>query len=231
MLTILKDKKKFALLFFVMLIIDTIVKTNFPWPYRFISKTPTILLIVLYYYYNYSPAENRNFFWVMLALCSFFVADLLIINRENQMLLVSSFVVYTLAKIFLCFRFSHKSDFKVSRLIPFSIVIFVYTVVLILYIHDGLGSYFIFALISYFISLLLCQFAYLRKEVVDKKSYLFVLSGVLCYMVSEGITIINTFKTDVLFQDFSIMFFYATGVYLIIHGIITEKRIEPESYF
>lgn len=231
MLAILKDKKKFAILFFVFLLIDTIVKTNCPWPYRFISKPPTILLIVLYYYYNYTPSENRNFFWVMLALSCFFVADMLIINREHVGLLVSSFVVYTMAKVFLCFRFSHKSDFQVSRLIPFSIVIFIYTVVLILYIHDGLGSYFLFALISYFISLLLCQFAYLRKEVVDRKSYLFVLFGVLCYMVSEGITIINTFKTDLLFQDFLIMFFYATGIYLIVHGVITEKRMEPESYF
>ncbi|WP_194767196.1 lysoplasmalogenase family protein [Tamlana sp. I1] len=231
MLTIIKDKKKFAILFFIMLLIDTIVKTNLPWPYRFISKPPTIFLIILFYYYNHTATEGRNYFWVMLALFSFFVADLLIINRANVTLLISSFVVYTIAKVFLCFRFSHTSDFKVSRLIPFSIVIFIYTVVLVLYIHDGLGSYFLFALFSYFISLLLCQFAYLRKEVVDKKSYLFVLAGVLCYMVSEGITIINTFKGDVLYQDFFIMFFYGTGIYLMVYGMITEKRIEPKNYF
>ncbi|MBU2950065.1 lysoplasmalogenase [Tamlana agarivorans] len=227
-LKFLKDKRKFAVLFFVFLIIDTVVKSNYPWPYRFVSKPPVILLIVFYYYYNYSASKTRNFTWVMLALACFFIADLLIINRENTTLLISSFVVYTLAKVFLCFRFSHKFDFKVSRLIPFSIVIFIYTVGLIVYIYEGLGNYFLFALISYFISLLLCQFAYLRKEAVDKKSYLYVLIGVLCYMVSEGFTIVNTFKTDLPYQDFCIMFFYATGIYLIVHGIIIEKRITPK---
>ncbi|WP_191963446.1 lysoplasmalogenase family protein [Pseudotamlana haliotis] len=228
MMTVLYDKKKFAVLFFIFLLIDTVVKSNFHWPYRFISKPPVILLIIAYYYYNYSTSRGRNFSWVMLALGCFFIADLLIINRENVTLLVSSFVVYTLGKVFLCFRFSHQYDFKVSRLIPFSIVIFFYTVGLIIYIYEGLGDYFLLALISYFISLLLCQFAYLRKEAVDRKSYFYVLVGVFCYMISEGITIVNTFKTDLPFQDFCIMFFYATGIYLIVHGIVIEKRIEPK---
>ncbi|MBU2950064.1 lysoplasmalogenase [Tamlana agarivorans] len=231
MLNILKNKKKFFIVFFIVLFIDTIVKINLPiWPYRYVSKPPVIGLLFLYYYYNNS-ASKSNFSWTMIALLCFVVADFLIIDHENIYLLVISLVIYSVGKLFLCFRFSHRSDFRVRRLIPFSIVIFIFTVGLVRYIYEDLGNFFLPALISYFISLLLCQFAFLRKGVVDEKSYLFVFVGVLCYMLSEGIMVIKTFKTDVPYQDFSIMFFYATGLYLIVHGIITEKVIEPKSPF
>ncbi|OBQ55451.1 hypothetical protein JJL45_07870 [Tamlana sp. s12] len=227
MLNIIRDKKKFAILFFTVLIIDTAVKINLPAvPYRFFSKPWVLGLLIAYYYFNNEAAIKRNFSWTMLALVCFFLADFLIINHENMYLLMTSLFIYSVAKLFLCFRFSHKSDFQVRRLIPFSIAIFIYTVGLVSYIYEDLGNYFLPTLMSYFISLLLCQFAYLRKEVVDRKSYLSVFYGVICYMISEGIMVIKTFKTDVPYQDFSIMFFYATGVYLMVHGVIIEKRLE-----
>lgn len=227
MLNIIRDKKKFAILFFVVLFIDTAVKIYLPaLPYRYISKPWVLGLLIAYYYFNNKASIKRNFSWTMLALFCFFAADFLIINHNHIYLLVSSLFIYSVAKLFLCFRFSHKSDFKVRRLIPFSIIIFVYTVGLVSYIYEDLGHFFLPTLISYFISLLLCQFAYLRKEIVDRKSYLSVFFGVICYMISEGIMVIKTFKTDVPYQDFSIMFFYATGVYLMVNGVIIEKRIE-----
>ncbi|KAB1069399.1 hypothetical protein F6U93_03545 [Tamlana haliotis] len=224
MMGIIRDKKKFFILFFVVLLIDTVVKVCLPvYPYRFMSKPPVMLLLIVYYYYNNSATNRRNYWWTMLALVCYFLGDLLIIDHENIYLLVTSLFIYSVAKLFLCFRFSHKSDFQVRRLIPFSVVIFVYTMGLVSFIYHDLGNFFFPAIISYFISLLLCQFAYLRKGVVDRKSYLLVFVGVLSYMLSEGIMVIKTFKTDVPYQDFSIMFFYATGIYLIIHGIIIEK--------
>ncbi|MDO6760066.1 lysoplasmalogenase family protein [Tamlana sp. 2_MG-2023] len=232
MLNILKDKKFFFIVFYIVLFIDTIVKINLPiWPYRYISKPPVMGLLILYFYYNNTASKNSDYSWTMLALACFFVSDFLIIDHENIYLLVFSLFIYSVAKLFLCFRFSHRSDFKVRRLIPFSIVIFIYTVGLVSYMFDDLGHFFLPTIISYFISLLLCQFAYLRKGVVDEKSYLFVFVGVLCYMLSEGIMVIKTFKTNVPYQDFSIMFFYATGIYLIVHGIITEKITESKNPF
>ncbi|AUS04193.1 lysoplasmalogenase family protein [Pseudotamlana carrageenivorans] len=227
MLHIIRDKNKFAILFFIVLIIDTAVKINLPaFPYRYLSKPWVLGLLIAYYFFNKKAALKHNFLWTMLALVCFFIADFLIIDHENIFLLISSLFIYSVAKLFLCFRFSHKADFKVRPLIPFSVVIFIYTVGLVSFIYEDLGDFFLPTLISYFISLLLCQFAYLRKEVVDRKSYLLVFFGVICYMISEGIMVIKTFKTDVPYKDFSIMFFYATGVYLMVHGVVIEKRLQ-----
>ncbi|WP_194767197.1 lysoplasmalogenase family protein [Tamlana sp. I1] len=232
MLRIFKDKKKFAILFFIVLLIDIMVKIYCPVvPYRYISKPPVLILLILYYYFNNKALYKSNFSWVMLSLFCFLVGDILVITHTNIYFLGASLVFYTFAKLFISFRFSHKSDFNVGRLIPFSIVIFIYTVILISYVYDTLGNFFVPIIISYFISLLLCQFTYLRKGVVDRKSYLSAFYGMVIYMLSEGIMVIKTFKADVPLQDFCIMFFYGTGVYLIVNGIIIEKRIEPKTVF
>jgi hypothetical protein len=70
------------------------------------------------------------------------------------------------------------------------------------------------------------QFAYLRKGVFNKRSYIYVFLGVLLYNFNESIIAIKTFKQDLPFQDFLIMMLYGTSVYFIILGIIKEKEVK-----
>jgi hypothetical protein len=232
MLNLLKDEKKFAILFFVILIIDIIVKTYCPvLPYRYISKPPVLLLLILYYYFNHSQARPMKYWWTMVSLFCFFIGDILIITHKNIIFFSVSLLLFTLGKLFLSFRFSHKSDFKVRRLIPFSIIMFTYTVAIISFLYDGLKQFFLPVIISYFISLLLFQFAYLRKDVVTKTSYQYVFFGIIIYMISEGVMVIKTFKTDLLFQETIIMLFYGVGLYFIVHGIVIEKKVRIASPF
>lgn len=232
MLSLIKDKKKFAILFFVILIIDVLVKMNCPvFPCRYISKPPVLLLLILYYYFNNIQTRPFKFWFVVVSLFCFFVGDILILNHENIVFFSISLLLFTLGKLFLSFRFSHTSDFKVSRLLPFSIIMFAYTVGLISYLYDGLKNFFLPVIISYFISLLLFQFAYLRKDVVDKASYKYVFFGVIIYMISEGVMVIKTFKTDLPLQEVIIMLCYGTGLYMIVHGIVIEKKVKISSPF
>ncbi|WP_189360709.1 lysoplasmalogenase family protein [Algibacter mikhailovii] len=232
MLSLFKDKKKFALLFFSMLIIDILVKLNCPvFPYRYISKTPILLLLVAYYYFNNTQTRQAKYRWTMTSLICFFIGDVLIISHQNIIFFSVSLLMFTLGKLFLSFRFSHKSDFQVKRLISFSIIMFAFTVGLISFIYEGLKGFFLPVIISYFISLLLFQFVYLRKDVVDKRSYLFVFFGVIVYMISEAVMVIKTFKTDLPFQELIIMLFYGAGLYLIVHGMIIEKKVQEPNLF
>ena len=88
------------------------------------------------------------------------------------------------------------------------------------------------ALLSFFISLLLIQFAFLRKDVVGRVSYLYVFFGVIFYMLSESMMAIKTFKMDLPMQDVLIMLFYGIAMYLIIFGIVKvhKKRIGISSF-
>ena len=167
----------------------------------------------------------------MTSLICFFIGDVLIISHKNIIFFSVSLLLFTLGKLFLSFRFSHKSDFKVRRLIPFSIIMFAYTVGLISFLYDGLKQFFLPVIISYFISLLLFQFAYLRKGVVNRTSYLYVFFGIIIYMISEGVMIIKTFKTDVPLQEIIIMLFYGAGLYLVVNGIVVEKKIKAINPF
>lgn len=232
MLDLLKDKKKFAILFFSVLVIDILVKSYCPVvPYRYISKFPVLLLLILYYYFNNSQARPVKYWWTMASLFCFFIGDILIISHENIVFFTISLLLFTFGKMFFSFRFSHTSDFKVRRLIPFSIVMFVYTVGLISFLYDDLKDFLLPILISYFISLLLFQFAYLRKDVVNRASYLCVFFGVIIYMISEGVMIIKTFKTPLPFQEVIIMLFYGAGLYLIVNGIVIEKKVKLTNPF
>lgn len=222
---LLKDEKKFTVLFFGMLVIDILVKLYFPaFPYRYISKPPLLLLLFLYYYLNNKEKDNKKQSCTKLALVSFFIGDILLINFNNFIFLGASLLFFSCGKVFFCLRFTHKSDFEISRLIPYSLVMFVYTLSIVSFLYDSLGNFFVPALITFFITLMLFQFAFLRKDVVNKLSYNYVFIGILFFIISESMVAIEVFKTDIPLQDPLIMLFYGLALYLITIGIVKERR-------
>lgn len=226
---IFSNHKQFAWLFFSMLIIVLIVKLNLPpFPYRLITKPVLLILLIIYFITNKKGKNKSKHLWMCLALLSFLIGDILIINHQNVIFLSLSLVVFSLGKIFFTLKFSHKQDFKVSRLIPFTILIFFYIVLLIGFLINNLKSFFIPALASFFLTLLMFQFAYLRKDVFNKKSYLSVLFGIFLYTSSEAIMAIKTFRLDLPFQEFLIMLFYGVGLYFVVYGVVNEKEEEHD---
>ncbi|WP_369686009.1 lysoplasmalogenase family protein [Mariniflexile sp. AS56] len=180
----------------------------------------------LYYYLNNREINKKKHLWLCLALLMLFIGDILIINHTEVVFLGVSLFFYSLGKVFLSFRFSHKFDFNISRLIPFSIAMFIYTVGIISFLFDSLDFFYVPALISFFITLLLFQFAFLRKVAVNNISYVYVCVGIVLYIMSESMMTIKTFKQDLPFQDVLIMLFYGLALYFIIVGIVKEQRRE-----
>lgn len=159
-----------------------------------------------------------------LGLISFLIGDVLIINYTNILFLWLSLFFFLIGKVFFCFKFSHRKDFNILRLVPFSIIMFVYDVFLISIVFNGLKDFLLPALISFFLSFLMFQFAYLRKGIFSKKSYLYVFIGVIMYIFSEGIMAIKTFRRDLPFEDFSVMMFYGTSMYFIVLGVVKGQQ-------
>ncbi|WP_308991200.1 lysoplasmalogenase family protein [Mariniflexile litorale] len=225
MIDLIKNEKEFTVLFFGMLMLDIIVKQYCPaFPYRYISRVPIILMLFFYYYFNNKERNKKKHLWIILALLMFFIGDILIINPTKIVFLGASLFFFSLGKIFLSFRFSHKFDFNISRLIPFSIAMFIYTVCIVSFLFNSLKVFFVPALISFFISLLLFQFAFLRKDAVNKISYIYVCIGVILYIISESMMAIKIFRTDIPLQDFLIMLLYGMALYCITIGIVKEQK-------
>ncbi|SFZ92515.1 YhhN-like protein [Flaviramulus basaltis] len=223
------NHKQFALLYFSILLIDIFVKIQLPiFPYRYITKLWLLPLLMSYFYFNKIDNDKKKHRWLLFALSFFFIGDILVINHTNIISLSLSLLFFSVGKIFFCIKFSHKKDFNVSRLIPFTIIMFGYVIFIIGYLYKDLKAFLVPALFSFFLTLLMFQFAYLRKDVFNKKSYLYVFFGIILFIISEGIMAIKTFKTDIPYQDFLIMLFYGLSIYLIVFGVINEKKEELE---
>lgn len=223
--TLFANTTKFTFVFFTILLIDILVKLNCPiFPYRFISKPFVILLLLGFYYKNKTGENNKKHLWMFLGLIFFLIGDILIINHLNIVLLGLSLLFFSIGKVFFCFKFSHKQDFNLYRLVPFSIIMFVYAFFLISIVLNGLKGFLIPALISFFLSLLMFQFAFLRKGIFNKKSYLFVFFGVILFILSESIMAIKTFRRDLPFEDFLIMMLYGSAMYFIVLGVAHERQ-------
>ena len=68
--------------------------------------------------------NNKQNLWTFLGMISFLLGDLTIINHTDIVFLGVSLFFFSIGKIFFCLRFSHKGDFNISRLVPFSIILF-----------------------------------------------------------------------------------------------------------
>ena len=224
MKSLFSSHKKFALIFFTFLFIDIYVKIYCPvFPYRYISKPFVILLIFAYYYLNKSKNDKKSL-WALLGMASFLLGDLAMITHTDIVFLSIGLFFFLLGKVFFCLKFSHKGDFNISRLIPFSIIIFVYAVFMISIVFKGLNEFLVPGLFSFFLSLLMFQFAYLRKGVFSKKSYNYVFFGVMAFVVSENIMAIQIFRKGLPFQDLLIMLFYGISMYFIALGMVQENQ-------
>lgn len=160
----------------------------------------------------------------VLGLIFFLTGDMLIIHHTNLVFLSLSLFFFSIGKVFFTFSFSHKNDFDVLRLVPFSIIMFAYAVFLISIVLNGLREFLVPALVSFFLSLLMFQFAYLRKGVCNKKSYMYVFVGVMIYIIGESMMAIKTFRFDLPFEDFFIMALYGLSMYYIVLGVVHGQQ-------
>ncbi len=196
-----------------------------PFPSRYISKASLIFLLVIFFLFNQSEEESNKKPIVILALLSFIVGDVFFIGADSSIMLVIGTVFFAIGKVLYAIRFSNKRDFNILKLIPFLLFCFIYMCCLMVAIYDNLGNYFIFLLMFLFIVMILAQFAYLRKNEVNRLSYWLVLIGVILSMFSDSLTILKQFyDRDIAYNNITIMLFYGLSQYFIILGITKEKK-------
>ena len=105
-------------------------------------------------------------------------------------------------------------------------ICFVYMVGLMHFVMGNLGSFLIPILIYIFVSLMVVLFAFLRKNEVDVKSYVLVLAGVVVAIISDSITVLQSFyNPNFPYHKILIMLIYGISQYLIVIGIVEEKKI------
>jgi hypothetical protein len=221
------SKIKFLAFFSLLLFIDVYIKIySNNLNYRFLSKPLVLMSLIAYYYFNKKNKNEKVEQHVLLALLFFLLGDFMILNYLNSFFLVLSMLFFTVGKVFFCLKFKNKEDFEFSRLLPFSLVIYIFITFIISIVYKNLNGFLIPGLITLFISLLMLNLAYLRKGKFSTLSYVCVLLGCMLFLLVESVNAVNTFNKNLPFPAFLIMLFYGTSMYLIVFGIVNERKMK-----
>ncbi len=223
---VIRNNILFTVVFFIILSLDIYVKLNFNgMPYRLITKPLVMLLLIGYYYLAKRESSIKKNRLVIIALFLFLFGDIAFIFYEYQVIYILGLVLFILGKIFYILRFSNQSDFKLASLLPFFTVCFVYMLVIMFLVIDNLGNFFIPTLIYLFACLITILFAFLRKNEVNRESYVFVLIGVFFMVICDSISLLQSFyNPDLPYHEILIMLFYGISQYFIVLGIVNEKK-------
>ncbi len=223
-----RDNILFLIIFFLLLVLDIVVKNvSGEILYRVITKTSLIVLLLIFYLINNREVLKKKRYVIIIALLFFICGDLFFIFHENALYFGLGILFFILGKIAYALRFTNNQDFKFRELIPSLLVLFAYMTIIMFFIQDNLGDYFIPVLIYLFTSLIVSQFAYLRRNVVLRKSFWMVLTGVFFSIVSDSISVLQAFyDKDFGYHQITIMLFYGISQYLIVVGIVLEHNPE-----
>lgn len=194
-------------------------------PYRYISKPLVMLLLLVFFCYN-TGFDIKKYKYIVSGMLCFLLGDIFLIDHLNTTFLLIGLFLFVVGKIFYSINFSPSTCIDTSRLIPFSLLIFVYISVLLLFIYDNLGQMFLPIMAYMFISFLMMQMIYVRKGSTNNKSYYSVLLGGILFVVSETMMALKMFYADIFMQDFIIMAFYGLSQYFIITGLLYEKETQ-----
>lgn len=229
MKTIFNNLWYFTIVFFLSFILDTIVKIYLePIPFRYFSKTFLIVILLVYFLKNHNETSKKKVVVVIAALSFFIMGDLFLIGTESKNVFAIGVCFFAIAKVMYAIRFSNQSDFKILKLLPFLLFCFGYMSFVMLFVYKNLGVYFMPALLYLFIVMIVAQFAYIRKNEVNKISYWLVLIGVILSMFSDSITLLKEFyDPDIAYHQITIMLFYGLSQYFIIIGIVKETNYSP----
>ncbi len=226
MLKIFKVPYLFAILYFIVLLIDISFKfTLKELPCRFISKPLVVILLICYYLINNQEIYKKLLVYMIMALLCFLVGDFFMFFYEIQIYYIVGILCFILGKLFYIFRFSKRKDFDLVKLLAIIIPCFLYMLLLLILTYENLGNFFYPTLLYLFVVVTLIIFAHLRKQSVNFKSYVLVLVGVIFSLFSDSITIISSFyDATFAYNKVSIMLFYGISQYFIVIGIVEETK-------
>lgn len=230
MKSIFKNTTQFTILYFTVLFIDIFLKEIEGFFYlRMFTKASVLLLLMVYFYYSRQGVFRFRDKLFLSGLVVFMIGDFFLTLYQTMEFYILGMILFIIGKLIYTARFSNQNDFSTKKLIPFFVIIFFYIVFITIMVYDNLGDFFIPVLIYLFASMILALFTYLRKDVVNKISFLIVLLGVISSVFSDSITVLQSFyDQDFGYHQYTIMFFYGLFQYLVVIGITKEELISNE---
>ncbi|OUS02529.1 lysoplasmalogenase [Flavobacteriales bacterium 33_180_T64] len=186
---------------------------------------PAIVVSLLIFFWMKSASLKFNLrLIIVLALLFSLTGDLLLMFVDvapNYFLF--GLVSFLLAHIMYCIAFlTHRN--KTLKPYGFIAILLIYASGLFYLLKGGLNDMLIPVIVYMLVILSMSTTAFLRKNNVVKRSYIFVFLGALMFMVSDSILALNKFYAPLAYSNISIMLTYALAQFFIIIGILKLSK-------
>ncbi|UOB18031.1 lysoplasmalogenase [Abyssalbus ytuae] len=221
----MKYWKVFSVLFFFNLCIDILLSNiEHLYYYRYITKPLITISLLLVFYFNSKLKPKKERLSVIIALVFLLIGDIYIIGYHHIFQLWIAMIFFLAANILYAAVFYRSAHFNIDRSIPFIATATITSLTLLYFIYDRLNSFFIPATLYMMVILNMSQAAYLRNKVVNDQSYYAIFLGSLFFLASQSAVAIVKFYSNFPFQQIIIMSCYGLSQYLIIYGLLIEKK-------
>lgn len=221
---VLNNVLNFSILYFSVLILDLLFMLSDIELIRISTKPLLIILLMAFYASNDKESTSNKFMFLVLALSCFLLANIMTLFKTEPIVLMAGSLFFILAKVFYTFRFSNSRDFNLRSSIPFVALYLLYMFTILDLTMENLGASLIPVLVFLFVTLMAVQFAFLRKNTVNNRSYVLVIVGILLLLGADTSAVLSRFYHRLPYQEFATMFLYGLSQFLIVLGLVHEKK-------
>lgn len=195
------------------------------------TKPLLLLSLTAIFYMHSATAASRFRMLVLAALIFSWMGDILLMFQQRQtVFFLAGLVSFLLAHICYILAFSKTSvhhSWSAMKEKPWLILFFIiYGAGFYLLIREGLGDLKIPVMLYMAVILLMSLMAVNRFRRVELSSFLLVLAGAICFVVSDSLLALNKFVITFAFSSFLIMLTYLAAQYLIVKGLLIQVKSE-----
>lgn len=187
---------------------------------HYIAKPAIVTSLIMLFYNNANNLPSKIKRLTLFALAFSVIGDILLMFVDfSEHYFMFGLVAFLLAHVMYIFCFLNNKA-KTKGTYWFIFLLVAYAVGLFILLKDGLGDLLLPVVFYILVILTMAVSAYIRKKNISEISYLLVLIGALCFMISDSILAINKFYKAIPYSGIYIMTTYALAQYLIVLGIL-----------
>lgn len=215
----------FKWLFLGIVVLDIIVGSLGPKEYRIITKPLLLVSLLIYFALNGKQLSKPTYILMLIALIFSLSGDVfLIFEHVSGNYFIAGLISFLLAHIAYSVLFVRKWNKKNTKnFIGTSLLLAVYGGALFFYLKDSLGPLKIPVIVYILGILFMAMTALGRFAKVPSLSFVLVLVGALCFVVSDSILAIDKFMFELPAAHILIMGSYAAAQYLIVMGVLRQN--------
>ncbi|MDY8134728.1 lysoplasmalogenase [Aquimarina sp. 2201CG5-10] len=191
--------------------------------YRDITK-PSVVGALIVFFLRYSRVlPKRTTLLMLLALVFSLSGDvLLLFTEQSHLFFIMGLLSFLIAHVMYVLVFLKKRN-KTQKPGLFLAITLLYGLSLFYVLYPGLDQMLIPVIVYMVVILLMANTAFLRKGLVQKSSYNYVLVGALFFMLSDSLLALNMFYQPIMLSNIMIMTTYAIAQLLIVYGVLKQE--------